>query len=228
MKPTIKIAVVSDVVCPWCYIGKRRLDSAIKNLSAEYDFDIEYRPFELNPQMPGKGVDQKKYLTNKFGSEDRYKEITNHVKQVGAAEGIEFNFEKQNVSPNTRKAHGLIELAKKEGNQLELVEALFEAYFNRGIDLSKEENLVEVAMDAGLDKARVLEHLKDKNVPNQVALEEQQMYKLGITGVPFYIINNRYGISGAQPVDTFIQAFHQVVNVPIITGEVCDIDGKNC
>src|SRR5688572_22315651 len=115
MKPVIKIDVVSDVVCPWCYIGKRRLEKAIDQLSPDYTFEIEYHPFELNPNTPSEGVNQKEYLTEKFGSEDRYHQITAHTTQVAAQEGLSFNFDKQRVSPNTRLMHSIIQLAKLEG-----------------------------------------------------------------------------------------------------------------
>src|SRR6188768_2113694 len=162
MKPKIKIDVVSDVVCPWCYIGKRRLERAVDELSSTYDFDIEYHPFELNPTTPESGFNQKEYLTKKFGGEDRYAEITNRVAGVAAEEGLSFDFSKQPVSPNTRKAHSLIQFARAEGKQLAVKEAFMKAYFTDGIDLSKNENLVNVAVQAGLDKENVEKVLADE------------------------------------------------------------------
>ena len=210
MKPKIKIDVVSDVVCPWCYIGKRRLEKAVAELSSQYDFDIEYHPFELNPTTPESGFNQKEYLTKKFGGEDRYAELTNRVAGVAAEEGLIFDFSKQPVSPNTRKAHSLIQFARGEGKQLAVKEAFMKAYFIDGIDLSKKENVVDVAVQAGLVNEKVETVLADENAPIQVALAEQELSKLGISSVPFYIINNKYGISGAQSPDTFIKAFHEI------------------
>lgn len=210
MKPKIKIDVVSDVVCPWCYIGKRRLEKAVNALSSIYDFDIEYHPFELNPTTPEKGFNQKEYLTKKFGGEDRYTELTNRVTAVAAEEGLSFNFSKQSVSPNTRKAHSLIQFSRTEGKQQALKEAFMKAYFTDGIDLSKKENLIEVAVQAGLDREKVENLLTDENASVQVALAEQELSKLGISGVPFYIINNKYGISGAQSSETFMKAFEEI------------------
>jgi len=226
-KPKIKIDVVSDVVCPWCYIGKRRLEKAIDQLSSAYDFDVEYHPFELNPEMPKEGRDQKEYLANKFGGDDRYNQLTNHVTNVALAEGLIFNFDKQSVSPNTRKAHSIVQFAKEAGKQLETVNALFKAYFTDGIDLSKDENLIDIAVHAGLEEEKVRALLADESALVQVALEEQEMYKLGISGVPFYIINNKYGVSGAQASDTFIKAF-QEIGSELAGGEACDVDAKNC
>ncbi len=210
MKTKIKIDVVSDVVCPWCYIGKRRLEKAVNELSAIYDFDIEYHPFELNPSTPQSGVDQREYLTKKFGGEDRYNEITNRVKDVAAEEGLHLDFSNQSVSPNTRKAHSIIQSAREEGKQPAVKEAFMKAYFTDGVDLSKESNLVDVAVQAGLNKENVEKVLADENAPIQIALAEQELSKLGISGVPYFIINNKYGISGAQPVETFIKAFHEI------------------
>lgn len=210
MKATIKIDVVSDVVCPWCYIGKRRLEKAVAELSSEYDFDIEYHPFELNPSTPETGFNQKEYLTKKFGGEDRYTELTNRVVGIAADEGLNLDFSKQLVSPNTRKAHSIIQFAREEGKQLAVKEAFMKAYFTDGIDLSKKENLISVAVQAGLDVKKVEKVLEDENAPIQIALAEQELSKLGISGVPFYIINNKHGISGAQSPETFMKAFEEI------------------
>lgn len=210
MKATIKIDVVSDVVCPWCYIGKRRLEKAVAKLSSVYDFDIEYHPFELNPSTPETGLNQKEYLTKKFGGEDRYTELTNRVVGIAADEGLNLDFSKQLVSPNTRKAHSIIQFAREEGKQLAVKEAFMKAYFTDGVDLSKKENLISVAVQAGLDVTKVEKVLEDENAPIQIALAEQELSKLGISGVPFYIINNKHGISGAQSPETFMKAFEEI------------------
>jgi len=210
MKPKIKIDVVSDVVCPWCYIGKRRLEKAVHELSSKYDFDIEYHPFELNPTTPESGLNQREYLTKKFGGEERYTELTSRVAGVAAEEGLSFDFSKQAISPNTRKAHSLIQFARGEGKQLEVKEAFMKAYFTDGVDLSKKENLINVAVKAGLETEKVEKVLEDENAPIQIALAEQELSKLGISGVPFYIVNNTYGISGAQSSETFVNAFNEI------------------
>jgi predicted DsbA family dithiol-disulfide isomerase len=227
-KPKIKIDIASDVVCPWCYIGKRRLEKAIDTLKDKFDFELEYHPFELNPDMPQEGVDQKSYLTKKFGSAERYDQITSHVTAIALQEGLRFNFDKQHVSPNTRNAHRVIQFAKQAGKQLQVKEAMMKAYFEDGIDLSKKENLITVAVQAGLEKVNIEKLLSsDEGLP-EVVLAEKEMQKLGITGVPFFIINNKYGISGAQPAETFIQVFEDIGSTPELTGEVCDTEEKNC
>ncbi len=205
----IKIDVVSDVVCPWCYIGKRRLEKALETLSATYSFDVEYHPFELNPQMPLSGLNQRAYLTEKFGDEERYTRITQHVTQTAADEGLIFDFTKQEVSPNTRDAHRIIQKARSLGKQSTVKEALMRAYFTDGIDLSNRENLISVAVKGGLAKQMVEELLDGNEGLAEVDFAQQQMQKLGITAVPFYIIENQFGLSGAQPTETFINAINK-------------------
>lgn len=227
-KPKIKIDIVSDVVCPWCYIGKRRIERAMNSVSDQYDFEIEYHPFELNPQMPAEGVNQKQYLSDKFGGEDRYDKITANTTAVAAQEGLNFDFNKQKVSPNTREAHRIIQFAKQEGKQPQVKEAFMKAYFEQGVDLSKKENLISVAVDAGLSKDAVEKLLSTNEGLAEIALAEQELQKLGISGVPFYIINNKYGVSGAQASETFRKAFEDISKQVITSGEACDVDQKNC
>jgi predicted DsbA family dithiol-disulfide isomerase len=231
MKSTIKIGVISDVVCPWCYIGKRRLEKAMLELSDKFDFEVEYFPFELNPQIPASGLNQKEYLASKFGGEERYQQITGNVTTTAAREGLKFDFASQNISPNTRNAHRLIQLAKENNNHVALVEALFKAYFTDGTDLSKTENLVEIAANAGMDRAKVEQFLQSDAGIAEVEMTERELQQMGISGVPFYIINNKYGISGAQPSESFIKAFEEIASAPAVVaegGEACDVDGKNC
>lgn len=216
MKPIIKIDVVSDVVCPWCYIGKRRLEKAVQNLSDQYDFDITYHPFELNPQIPVAGVNQKEYLVNKFGGEERYNQITEHVTRIAAEEGLTFNFEKQAISPNTRNAHRIIQWAKASDKQVEVKEAMMKAYFTDGVDLSKPENLVLVAETSGLKKSDVEALLQSTSGLAEVEQAEKEMQELGITGVPFYIIQNKYGLSGAQPSATFIEVIEKAATEQVV------------
>ena len=227
-KPALKISVISDVVCPWCYIGKRRLESAINKLSDKFTFEVEYFPFELNPQIPQSGLDQKQYLINKFGGEARYHQLTDHVTNVAAQEGLVFDYESQKISPNTRKAHRLAQLAKEDGKHLQMVEALFKAYFTEGVDLSKDENLIRIAEANGMDRTKVESFLKSNLGEVEVEMAERQWQNAGVTGVPFFVIDNKYGISGAQSPEAFIEAFTEVGKKKISSGEACDIDGPNC
>jgi len=225
MKPVIRVDVVSDVVCPWCYIGKRRLEKALQIIGDKYTIELEYHPFELNPQMPSLGVDQKEYLTSKFGSETKYFQITEHTTRVAADEGLLFNFDKQRISPNTRKAHSLIQAAKSEDKQLAVTEAFFKAYFTDGLDLSKAENLISTAVAAGMQEETAKRILADDASQMAVALAEKELQKLGITGVPFYILNNRYSISGAQPTETFVKALEEIGSeMSVQQGASCSVN----
>jgi predicted DsbA family dithiol-disulfide isomerase len=227
-KPVIKIDVVSDVVCPWCYIGKRRLEKAMDELKDSIDFEVEYHPFELNPDTPKKAFNHKEYLTKKFGSEARYQQMTNHVVTIAAQEGLKFNFNDRQVSPNTLDAHRLIAFAKNRGKQQEMKEALMNAYFEQGIDLTQNENLVNIAMELGLDGNAVEAFLNTDELAAEVKLEEKLNYQRGISGVPFYIINNKYGVSGAQPKEAFLQVFTEVGSEALVNAEACDIEKKDC
>lgn len=227
-KQKIKVDIVSDVVCPRCYIGKRRIEKAMDALQNKYEFEVEYHPFELNPQMPAEGTNQKAYLISKFGGEARYNQLIGNVTKVAADEGLNFDYDKQIISPNTREAHRIIQFAKQEGKQLEAKEAFMKAYFEDGIDLSRKENLLSVAVKAGLTKEKVANLLSSDEGLAEIEAAEHELQKLGISGVPFYIINNKYGISGAQPSESFIEAFENIGTELNTAGAACEVDDKNC
>jgi len=228
-KPKIKIDIASDVVCPWCYIGKRRIEKAITQLSDQFEFEVSYLPFELNPQTPKEGFNQKEYLTKKFGSEEKYNQITNHVASWAAGEGLKFDFSEQKVSPNTRDVHRILLFAKQEGKQLAAKEAFMKAYFEEGVDLTKNENLLAISKQVGLDPQRIATLLDSEEGLAEVIMNEQTNHQRGISGVPYYIINNQYGISGAQSSEVFVQALTQIGNQSITAeGEACAVDGSDC
>ena len=154
-KTLIRIAFISDVVCPGCYIGKRRLEKAISLTSDQFEFEREYLPFELNPHMSEEGADYREYFIKKFGSEEKFHQVTDHTKKVAAREGIEFNLDMQHKYPNTRNAHRIILLAREEDKQDDVLEAFYRAYFTEGLDLTKKENLIRIAVDAGLNGDKV-------------------------------------------------------------------------
>lgn len=225
-KSRIRISVVSDVVCPWCYIGKRRLEKAVGQLKDQYEIEVEYLPFELNPSIPPEGYDLEEYLSSKFGGPDRYRKLTQHVSQVAAEEGLKLDYSRQKKSPNTFDAHRIIWLAGKEGKQQEAAEAFFKAYFEEGADLTQKETLVRIAEKAGMDGAKVKALLESNEGVD--ALKEQQLFnrQAGVTGVPFYIINNTYGVSGAQPSDVFVKVLSDIGKEGSEQGPSCDMDGE--
>ncbi|MBK7652630.1 MAG: DsbA family oxidoreductase [Flammeovirgaceae bacterium] len=171
----IKIDIVSDVVCPWCYIGKRRIEKAMSTLADQFEFDITYLPFELNPQTPKEGFNQKEYLAKKFGGEARYNEITKQVTTVAAEEGLNFDFSKQRMSPNTRDAHRIIRYAKEEGKQLAVKEAFMKAYFEEGVDLTKKENLIAVSEKAVLTLKKISQLLDSDAGLAEVILQKMSI-----------------------------------------------------
>ena len=208
-KTKVKIGVVSDIVCPWCYIGKRRLEKAMERSSDRFEFEVEYFPFELNPHLPEEGTDFRQYLCEKFGSEEKFRQLTDHVKKVAAAEGLDFRLELQNVSPNTRNAHRIVLVARDEGRQAEVVEGLFRAHFTEGIDLSNRGNLVTIAEQAGLDAEKIELLLSSNTGKLEIEMAEKELQDLGITSVPLFIIDDKVAISGAQSVETFTKAFEE-------------------
>ncbi|HEX8549346.1 MAG TPA: DsbA family oxidoreductase [Cytophagaceae bacterium] len=224
----IKIDIVSDIVCPWCYIGKRRLEKAMSMLKDTYTFEIKYLPFELNGNVPKEGLNQKEYLTSKFGGEERYTQITGNVTQAAKEEGLNFDFDKQPKSPNTLDIHRIIWLAEKEGKDLAAMEIYFKAYFDDGVDLTKNENLVSLAERAGVNGGRVKELLEGEEGLAEVKALQKKVRFMGITGVPYYIINEKYAISGAQPAEAFAEAIPNIAFESLQEGEACDIDGSNC
>jgi predicted DsbA family dithiol-disulfide isomerase len=226
-KPLIRIDIVSDVVCPWCYIGKRRLEKAIDQLKEQYEFQLNCLPFELNPYTPKEGYDYKEHLSEKFGGEDRFDQITENTTKVAATEGLEFNFLKQKKSANTFDAHRIIWFAKREGKQLQTVELFFKAFFTEGIDLTQKENLLEIAKKAGLDGYEIEQLLQSDEGKEEVKAMEKHVQSIGVSGVPFYIINNKYAVSGAQPTEVFLEALPDIAIKSPLQGESCEVGG-NC
>lgn len=226
-KIQLQVDVVSDVVCPWCYIGKRRLEKALASLPPEYEVQVRFLPFELNPDTPKSGVDHRAYLSNKFGGEERYEQLHQHVTQVAAGEGLNFRFDQQRVMPNTFEAHRLIQYSAASGKQGAIKEALMKAYFEQGVDLSKRDNLVEIAVACGLEAEATRAYLASNEGVDETKAMEQMNYKRGISGVPFYIINQKYGVSGAQPSEAFVQILTGVAK-EVETAAACDTDTKVC
>jgi predicted DsbA family dithiol-disulfide isomerase len=191
------------------------LEKAIDQLAGQVDVEVEFHPFELNPDMPKEGRNQKQYLTNKFGGAERYTQITSNVTKVAAEEGLHFNFDKQEISPNTRDAHRIIRYAKTVNKQAAAKEAFLKAYFEDGVDLSKKENLLAIAVKIGLNETKVSSLLDAEEGLVEIELEERTYAQRGISGVPFFIINNKYGVSGAQPSEVFKQALLDIAQIPV-------------
>jgi len=206
----LTIEIYSDVVCPWCYIGKRRLERALDQLNGAARSRITWRPYQLNPTMPEDGMDRTTYLAAKFGSLDAFRQMEEHVLAAGAAERIPFAFEKVARTPNTFLAHRLMWHAEQQGCQDVVVESLFRGYFTEGADIGSVQILGQLAGRAGLDAAAVESFLQREEGAMEVKAEEAAGHRLGIRGVPYFIINGSISISGAQPSDIFVSAIQQV------------------
>ena len=205
------IDIYSDVVCPWCYVGKRRLERALDKVGG--DIRITWRPFQLNPTMPKDGMDRTTYLETKFGSLDAFRQLEEHVLVAGAAEDIQFAFEKIARTPNTFAAHRLIWFAEREGRQDAAVNSLFRGYLEEGADIASIATLVQLADRAGLSADIMERFLLSDQGTAEVKAEESAGHKLGIRGVPYFVLNGRISISGAQPPDIFVSALRQAKEI---------------
>jgi predicted DsbA family dithiol-disulfide isomerase len=205
----LTIEVYSDVVCPWCYIGKRRLERALGQLNGAAPARITWRPYQLNPTMPKDGMDRTTYLEAKFGSLDAFRQMEEHVLAAGAAERIPFAFDKISRTPNTFLAHRLIWYAEQQGRQDAVVESLFRGYFTEGADIGSVPVLGQLAGRAGLDAVAVESFLQREEGATEVKAEEAAGHRLGIRGVPYFVLNGSISISGAQPPDIFVTAIRQ-------------------
>lgn len=208
MEP-LTIEVVSDVVCPWCYIGKRRLEAALE-LYAQAKPDapppkVSFHPFQLNPDLPPEGMLRADYVARKWGGRPS-SEVYARVSGVGKSVGIDFEFDRIVRQPNTKAAHALIALAGTLGVQPAVKEAMMRAYFIDGRDLTDIDTLVEVAERAGLDPKRARAHLADPDALRAIDGADLQARRIGVEGVPFFIFNRRYAVSGAQEAQALVEA----------------------
>ncbi len=206
------IDVVSDVVCPWCYIGKRRLESALASLAdAEPSFTprVRWHPFQLNPELPREGVDRQRYLEAKFGGPARAAEIYARVTAAGASAGLALAFDRIERQPNTLDTHRLIAWAQSQGDANVLVERLFAAYFVEGRSIGESAVLAAIAGEAGLDADAARAFLAGDSLRDEVAGMDQRARELGIGGVPFFIFAHRIAVSGAHEPDVLLKAIAQ-------------------
>jgi predicted DsbA family dithiol-disulfide isomerase len=196
----LNIEVVSDVICPWCFIGKRRLEKALASLEGEFETRVRWLPFQLNPGMPREGVARAEYRKSKFGSIERGKQLDARVVAEGKSEGIAFAFDRIERTPNTIAAHALVGLAQEQDAQGAVVEALFHAYFEEARDIGDEAVLEEIAARCGVSG-----WTRSRNMTAVAALE-QEMRGLGISAVPTFIFERKLGVSGAQPPEQLVEA----------------------
>jgi predicted DsbA family dithiol-disulfide isomerase len=204
----LSVEVFSDVICPWCYIGKRRLEAALElyreRSPGAGEPQVAYHPFELNPDVPREGIARADYIAKKFGA--RGYGGHDRLVQAGAPLGIPFAFDKIQRQPNTLAAHALIEAARRRGVQPAVKEALMKAFFVDGLDLTDTETLVRTAAQAGLEREDAEAAVADEELRRAVAQEEESARGMGVQGVPFFIFNKRLAVEGAQPPEVLLEA----------------------
>jgi predicted DsbA family dithiol-disulfide isomerase len=208
---TVTVDVVSDVVCPWCFIGQKRLDKAIAALD-DIDVRVRWRPFQLDPTVPPQGKDRREYMLAKFGTDERIREIHARIEPLGEAEGISFAFDAIKVAPNTLDAHRLIRWAGAAGAAIQnrLVRRLFQLNFEEGANIGDHAVLVEAAREAGMD-ASVAETLLPTDADVEaVRTEITTASRMGVTGVPCFLLEGKYAVMGAQDAGTLADAIRQV------------------
>jgi predicted DsbA family dithiol-disulfide isomerase len=207
----MQIDVVSDTICPWCFIGKRRLYRALA-MRPEMEFDVKWRAFRLDPTIPRDGVDRKAYLKAKFGDGERPRAMSQAIVEAGTNEGIAFAFDEIAKTPNTTASHCLIRWAATAGVQDEVVERLFRAYFEEGLDIGNPDVLVEMAGDAEMDTALVADLLEQDADRELIAREDEFAHKMGISGVPTFIFANKYAISGAHDPNALLEVIDKTAS----------------
>ena len=206
--PAISVGVVSDVACPWCYLGKRRLEQAIA-LVPELSVAVRWRPYRLDPTIPPEGMDRRDYVIRKFGSIEALDDAHARLTEYGRAVGIDYRFERITRSANTINAHRLVRWAAVDGMEDAMVERLFAAYFSEGRDIGAIDVLAGLAGEVGLDAANVAARLVNDDDREAVVGEIEDAYRIGVTGVPCFIFDQRYAVMGAHPAESLASGIRQ-------------------
>ncbi|MBI1205320.1 MAG: thioredoxin domain-containing protein [Rhodopseudomonas sp.] len=207
----VRIDVVSDVVCPWCFIGKHRLEKALA-MTDGIPVEVHYRPYFLNDWIPREGISREQYLTTKFGSPERYEGIATRVRAAAAEEGLVYDSAKMKSQPNTLDCHRLIRWAGGIGKSAEMKQRLMDLYFTEGADLTHHAVLVQAAVDVGLDRDNIAAALNSDQDVEQIEMEAQSAKNAGIEGVPCFIFAGKFAVSGAQSPEYLAQAIARVAS----------------
>lgn len=205
----VKLDILSDPICPWCYIGKTHLDQALAE-AASQPFEIEWHPFQLNPDMPEGGMDRREYLETKFGGKENAVRVYSQIAEAAAAAGLEINFEGIQRTPNTLDAHRLIHWAGIEGRQIPIVDALFEAYFREGRDIGDIDVLADLADSAGLDAAMIRTLLQGDADREDIRARDTWARERGVTGVPCFVVGQQHAVPGAQPPELWAKVIEEI------------------
>jgi predicted DsbA family dithiol-disulfide isomerase len=208
MSKKVSVEVVSDVICPWCFLGKRRLDKAIAQLP-DVEVEVTYRPFFLDSSIPAEGIDRHEYMVAKFG-EERLATLHDPLIKAGKEDDVPYNFDKVTRTPNTLNAHRLLNWARADNVQGKVKEALMLAYWRDGKDISDLDVLIDIAKACGMDSEKAACDLESDRDAKLIATEVLSAQSMGITGVPTFILNQKYGVVGAQSAETLAEAIRQV------------------
>lgn len=209
MDEKLPLAIVSDIACPWCFIGKARLETALARNGLTERVAITWLPYELNPEMPEEGMDRAQYLDSKFGPGKR-REIEVRLSEAALESGVTFNWTRVTRSVNTRMAHMLVAAASTVQRGGDMTAALFKAYWQDGRDIGDLETLVQIAVEQGFDEQAARDELANDELRETVIGLEDHARQVGVTGVPFFIIDGKLAVSGAQPPEVWEQVFQQV------------------
>lgn len=218
MQDKLPIAIVSDIACPWCFIGKARLEAALARFGMTERVAITWLPYELNPDMPDEGMDRTQYLDAKFGPGKR-REIELRLSEAALESGVTFNWAKVTRSVNTRMAHMLVAAASTVQRGSEMTAALFKAYWQDGRDIGDLETLVQIAVEQGFDEQAARDELSNDELRETVIGLENHGRQVGVTGVPFFIVDGKLAVSGAQTPDVWAQVFEQVARARLAAAD---------
>lgn len=202
----MKIDIIVDTICPWCYVGKKRFERALA-LRPQNVLQVGWRPFQLNPRMPLGGTDRREYVERKFGGSERARRMHDSIERIGIEEGISFDFRSIKKIPNTLDSHRLIRFAAERDLQAPVVGALFEAYFTKGRDIGDRRELAGIGQSAGLDRGEAQEYLESDRDVEAITAEDRLARQLGVNGVPSFIFDRKYAVSGVQSAEVFVQVF---------------------
>jgi len=210
MSEPLVIDIVSDVVCPWCYVGKKHIEKALENMS-DIEAIIRWHPFQLDPTIPADGYDRKAYKAKKFGDGGQLKAAHERLEGLGKSNGIAFQFDAISRSPNTLNAHRLIRWADEAGVQDAIVSSLFQSYFEEGLDIGDSSILAFIAGKAGMDSDLVAARLETDMDVESIRSEIAEAGRIGVSGVPFFILAQKLAVSGAQPSEVLMDAIRQAM-----------------
>ncbi|NBQ38749.1 MAG: DsbA family oxidoreductase [Alphaproteobacteria bacterium] len=210
MSEPLVIDIVSDVVCPWCYVGKKHIEKALANMP-DIDAVVRWHPFQLDPSIPAEGYDRKAYMAKKFGDGGQLKAAHERLEALGNSNGIAFQFDAISRSPNTLDAHRLIRWADEAGVQDAVVSSLFQSYFEEGLDIGDRSVLAFIAGKAGMDSDLVTARLETDMDVESVRAEIAEAGRIGVSGVPFFILAQKLAVSGAQPSEVLMDAIRQAM-----------------